>query len=153
MSPPADSPIVLRPEASGAWCYYNTALGTAEWHPPDGSMQLSDHQLVLTSIGPHCQPPPRLPRTVGLGCLTDTPWIVLYQDSDSRVLLFHRLTGAIREAPWIALRTFGGRVYFAKVVTRETSWFPPPLWMAGWVMRPQCQADYTVKPAPRTSLS
>ena len=45
-----------------------------------------------------------------------------------------------RQAPsathqWIALRTRDGLAYFANLLTRETRWLPPHLWMHGWVSR------------------
>jgi len=51
------------------------------------------------------------------------------------VLLVHQQTGAVRDAPWIALRTRDGCIYFANLLTRETRWLPPHLWMHGWVSR------------------
>jgi hypothetical protein len=33
------------------------------------------------------------------------------------------------------LRTRDGRAYFANLLTRETRWLPPHLWMRGWVSR------------------
>ena len=141
MTPPADSAFVLRPEASGAWCYYDTEFGGTQWHAPEGSTSLVSRSLEH-QLGPCSRIPPSLPRSItGLDCLDETPWIAIYQDSDHRALLFHRLTGAVRSAPWVALRTQGGHVYFANIVTRDTSWFPPPLWMEGWVMRPSCYSD------------
>ena len=47
----------------------------------------------------------------------------------------HQQTGAVRHAPWIALRTRDGLAYFANLLTRETRWLPPHLWMHGWVSR------------------
>ena len=41
----------------------------------------------------------------------------------------------MRDAPWIALRTRDGCIYFANLLTRETRWLPPHLWMHGWVSR------------------
>jgi hypothetical protein len=41
----------------------------------------------------------------------------------------------VRDAPWIALRTRDGCIYFANLLTRETRWLPPHLWMHGWVSR------------------
>ena len=45
------------------------------------------------------------------------------------------LTGAVRAAPWVALRASGLTVYFANLITRETRWFPPHRWMEGWISR------------------
>jgi hypothetical protein len=49
--------------------------------------------------------------------------------------LVNQQTGAVRDAPWIALRTRDGCIYFANLLTRETRWLPPHLWMHGWVSR------------------
>ena len=35
--PPPDGYLVLAPERSGAWCYYNTQSGEAQWVAPAGS--------------------------------------------------------------------------------------------------------------------
>lgn len=135
LTPPPHSTFELRPEATGAWCYYDSALGRSQWHAPNGSSP-----LVHASLEPFDarDSPPYVPPSVSLGSLDATPWVAIYQDSDSRVVLFHRLTGAIREAPWIALRTSAGRVFFLNLVSRETRWSPPRLWMDGWVMRSSC---------------
>ena len=68
-------------------------------------------------------------------------WLPLYQDCSHTVLLRHELTGAIREAPWISMRDEFGCVYFANLVTKRTRWFPPHLWMDGWVSRSDCVQD------------
>ena len=79
-------------------------------------------------------PPPRLDRSLDFDSLGNkTPWIVLHDDDNFRKTLYHRYTGAIRVAPWIALRTPRGRVYFANLVTRVTRWLPPPCWHDGWL--------------------
>ena len=49
--------------------------------------------------------------------------------------LLNRVTGAVRDAPWIALRTAGGAVYFANLLTGRTRWLPPHRWMEGWISR------------------
>lgn len=131
LSPPRESTIVLCPEASGAWCYYDTALGTACWCAPEGSSPLVSTVLVAGRVPP--ERPPRLPPGVGLGSLDRLPWLPIFRDDSSCVLVYSQLTGSVREAPWICLRTTSGVVYFANLVTRETRWFPPRRWMAGWV--------------------
>ena len=78
--------------------------------------------------------PPRLDRALSIDNLADrTPWLVLHDDSDRGMILYHRHTGATRVAPWIALRTSSGRVYFANLVTRATRWLPPSCWHSGWI--------------------
>ena len=62
-------------------------------------------------------------------------WLALFQDTDSTVTLLHVTTGTVREAPWLALRTPHGEVYFANLVTRETRWLPPHLWQEGFISR------------------
>ena len=121
------------------WCYLDTATGAVSWHAPRGSTPLTTVSLIPADFSD--RPPPCLHPSIQLGALDGTPWEPIFQDSSDRVLLFHRLTGAIREAPWIALRTSGGRAYFANLLTRETRWFPPRLWMEGWLLRPFCSAD------------
>ena len=66
----------------------------------------------------------------------NAPWLPLFEDQDHQILLLSRLTGAVREAPWISLRTANGAVYFGNVITRETRWFPPHRWIEGWITRP-----------------
>ena len=80
-------------------------------------------------------PPPRLDQKLDFETLSHTtPWLTLYDDSKPDVItLYNRVTGATRVAPWIALRTLGGRVYFANLVTRVTRWLPPPCWQSGWI--------------------
>ena len=134
VSPPSTSMVVLRPEASGAWCYCDTASGTASWYPPDGSTSL------VARLFPEVPPvseerPPRIPSQVGLNSLTYTGWAPIFRDGTHEVFLVHQQTGAVRSAPWIALRTRDGRAYFANLLTRETRWLPPHLWMQGWVSR------------------
>ena len=51
------------------------------------------------------------------------------------IRLYHKVTGTTRTAPWISLRTTYGRIYFANLLTYETRWFPPKLWMESWVSR------------------
>ena len=134
VSPPPDSPVVLCPEQTGAWCYLNTETLEAQWFPPDGSTPLVSRRFpTAPPVSEH--PPPRLPPQMGLNNLAFTGWMAIYRDATNEVLLLHQQTGAVRYAPWICLRTRDGRVYFANLVTRETRWLPPHLWMRGWVSR------------------
>ena len=134
LAPPTGSSIVLRPEATGAWCYYDTEDGSSRWDAPDGSRELATIRVAPFDV--EDEPPPTLPPTVKLGSLGAVPWVAIFQDSDDRVLLFSQITGAIRGAPWISLRTLAGRVFFANIVSGETRWAPPHLWMEAWVTRP-----------------
>jgi len=60
---------------------------------------------------------------------------VIFCDGAHEVLLVHQQTGAVRDAPWIALCTRDRCIYFANLLTRETRWLPPHLWLHGWVSR------------------
>jgi hypothetical protein len=134
LSPPSTSMVVLRPDASGAWCYCDAALGTASWYPPDGSTPLVPR--LFPDVPPVSEErPPRIPLQMGLNSLAHTGWASIFCDGSHEVLLVHQQTGAVRDAPWIALRTRDGCVYFANLLTRETRWLPPHLWMHGWVSR------------------
>ena len=62
-------------------------------------------------------------------------WMPIFRDRRQQILLLNLDTGALREAPWISLRTDDGATFFANLFTRETRWFPPHLWMEGWVER------------------
>jgi hypothetical protein len=140
--PSPASPIVLCPEASGAWCYYDSGYGTASWFPPIGTIGTTP--LATRRVSPvslPCAPPPRIPESIGLGNLGHTDWIAIHRDADFTVRLVHKLTGAVREAPWIVLRTTGGCPFFANLVSRETRWLPPPLWMESWISRRTFTAD------------
>ena len=80
--------VVLRPEASGAWCYCDTATGTASWYPPDGSTSL------VARLFPEVPPvseerPPRIPSQVGLNSLTYTGWAPIFRDGTHEVFLVH----------------------------------------------------------------
>ena len=134
LSPPSTSMVVLRPDASGAWCYCDAALGTASWYPPDGSTPLVPR--LFPDVPPVSEErPPRIPLQMGLNSLAHTGWAAIFCDGAHEVLLVHQQTGAVRDAPWIALRTRDGCIYFANLLTRETRWLPPHLWMHGWVSR------------------
>ena len=139
LSPPHGSSIVLCPEASGAWCYYDTASGISSWFPPAGSTALRPSSLVAAQLPPGL--PPKLPDEMQLNALRFTGWTSLFRDATNEVLLMNMATGAMREAPWIALRTHAGAVYFANVVSRETRWLPPVNWMEEWICRRPCDAD------------
>ena len=138
VSPPPSSTVVLCPESSGGWCYYNTGDGTSSWFPPAGSTTLRSRTLsdahTRWLLVPS-QLPPALSNSVQLNSLRHTGWSVLHRDATNEVWLVNTSTGSIREAPWIALRTSGGTVYFANLVSRETRWLPPLGWMEGWVAR------------------
>ena len=71
-----------------------------------------------------------------------SPWLPLFDDSNDRVLLYHTHSGAVRNAPWISLRTPAGRVYFVNLVTSQVRWLPPHLWMQSWVSRSHVTEDY-----------
>ena len=133
LSPPVDSSIVLCPEASGAWCYYDTALGTSSWFPPPGSTCLVTRRLCAVQLPPEL--PPQLSREVQLNALRFTSWTPFFRDATNEVFLMHTCTGAVRCAPWIVLRTSSGLAYFANLVSRETRWLPPHRWMESWVCR------------------
>ena len=62
----------------------------------------------------------------------------LYRDASHEVLLLNTRTGAIRNAPWVSLRTPGGCVYFANLITGQTRWLPPAGWMQEWRARIYC---------------
>ena len=51
------------------------------------------------------------------------------------------MSGAVRDAPWIVLRTPSGVAYFANLVSRETRWLPPHRWMEGWILRRPATPD------------
>ena len=137
MQPPADSTLVLAPERNGGWCYYDSALGSCQWHAPVVSAPLRTCELSqLPSWG---MPPPLLAANVTIGSpvlARETQWTPIYEDHEHRILLLHRLTGAVRAAPWVALRTINGGIYFANLITRQTRWTPPHRWMEDWVYRP-----------------
>jgi len=141
LSPPPSSSVVLCPDTSGAWCYYDSASGRASWFPPDGSTPLASRSLLVASVP--STPPPRLDESFCTGMLgssvsyrfSHVDWITVYRDCGQRPLYAHRTTGSVREGPWIALRSTTGCAYYANLVTQVTRWFPPPLWMEGWVSR------------------
>ena len=56
-------------------------------------------------------------------------------------MLVNTASGAVRDAPWIALRTQSGVVYFANLISRETRWLPPHRWMEGWILRRPATSD------------
>ena len=144
LSPPHGSSIVLCPEASGAWCYYDTASGISSWFPPAGSTALRSSSLVAAQL-PSGRPP-KLPDEIQLNALRFTGWTSFFRDATNEVLLMNMATGAIREAPWIALRSHAGAVYFANLVSRETRWLPPVNWMEGWICRRPCDVESFAMP-------
>ena len=139
LSPSPSCSIVLCPEATGAWCYYDTATGAAYWFPPADSTPLQSRLLRMTAGVVPAEAPPRLHYQVTAGALGLTEstrdMLPVYRDCGRPMLIAHRTTGAVREAPWIALRTSTGVVYYANLATRLTRWHPPHLWMEGWVSR------------------
>ena len=132
--PPRSSSFVLCPEASGAWCYYNVDLGTAVWLSPTDSCDIS-HTSSSFTTHTFDYPPPPLDMRLSLNSLRDTPWIPLFEDCNHTIKLYNKLTGCTRNGPWISLRTDYGRIYFANLHTRHTSWFPPHTWMRNWLTR------------------
>ena len=95
----------------------------AAWSAPDGSRPLrSLAKWAIPCLPLH--PPPPLPQDFRIGEMhtQKSGWLALFQDTDSTVTLLHVTTGTVREAPWLALRTPHGEVYFANLVTRETRW-------------------------------
>ena len=131
--PPAGSTVVLRAEASGGLCYVDTATGDASWDPPPGSGDLQGGTIEPVDLP--SSPPPALPEGLGLGSLGGTDWWLIPSDADGVHLIVNKVTGAQRRAPWVNFRTPSGTVYFANLVTGETQWLPPHLWMEGWVWR------------------
>ena len=143
--PPPSSTIVLCPEQSGAWCYYDTALGSASWFPPQDAVPLYTHR-VPPAPEPWPEPPPPMldPRCqssrippLQLNCLGDTPWMPLHRAADSSVRFLNKLTGCVHEGPWIALQFPSGQWCFANLVSRRVRWLPPHLWMEQWIYRPR----------------
>jgi hypothetical protein len=138
--PPPDSSWVLAPESSGAWCYHDTATGAASWAAPAGSSEPVPLSLPIPEE-PFDGPPPMLDRELTLESLRRSGWLAIYRDAQHTIDLRHELTGAVRAAPWISLRTAHGRIFFANLVSRETRWFPPHLWMESWLSRAQHTVD------------
>ena len=134
MWPPPESSWVLVPEASGGWCYYDTAYGSSSWFPPAGASHPTERVLPCAPE-PFDEPPPPLHPQLSFGTVDREGWLPLYQDSSFGIILRHELTGATRSAPWISLRTVYGRVFFANLLTRQTRWFPPHRWMDEWIDR------------------
>ena len=141
LQPPSTSSFDLRPEASGAWCYVDTANGTVQWHAPTGSEALVTRLLSTTPFDCDLEPPTLHPRS-SLGTLKLwSDWVPLYEDANGAAFVLNRQTGSVRAATWVSLRTNAGRVYFANLVTRETRWFPPLRWMDDWMSRPTVHTD------------
>jgi len=141
LSPPMDSAFELCADASGAMCYYDRDLGSAQWEPPPGSTPLRTRLLSQPAVGApdslavdttcFTQPPPPFPPGLSFGTLFRSSWVALYDDGNNTVRLFNSETGAVRLAPWICLRTDAGRVYFVNLLTNHTRWLPPTRWMQG----------------------
>lgn len=132
LQPPDHTGFELCADASGAMCYYDRRLGSAQWHAPEGSMALSSLELP-TLAEPFPDLPPEFPEGLGLNALRYTGWHPVFDDINHEVRLFHACTGSVRGAPWIALRTESAQVYFVNLVTRETRWYPPRCWVYGWI--------------------
>ena len=136
VQPPRESSVVLAPESTGRLCYYDTQTGIATWFPPPGSGPL-EH---LTRNAVTCLPqrlPPQLPKDLSLGMMQTSAsgWLAIFKDAIDSVTFYHVATGTLREAPWIALRTPDGVVYFGNLVSRETRWLPPRMWQEGFISR------------------
>jgi hypothetical protein len=152
LQPPADSSFALVPEIGGVWCYYDTALGTAQWHAPAGSVRMQTEMLsALPACGTFRGPPPKLHPLLTLSSLAlyrDARWLPIFEDAHHECMLMHCLTGAVRSAPWVSLRSEHGELYFANLISRQTRWFPPRLWMEGWIMRASMDPFYGQQPHP-----
>jgi hypothetical protein len=144
LSPPPDSPVVLCPESTGAWCYYDTVNGTASWHPPPEStpLELNVFKYHAHAQGEQCMFMSELPplSRYRLNSLAYSGWRPIYRDAVHEMLLVSE-TGAVRAAPWINLRSPDGVIYYANLQTGQTRWFPPHLWMEGWISRPPADAE------------
>ena len=82
-----------------------------------------------------------MPNHIGLGSLGRSGWAPLYRDSEQEVLLVHQQTGAVREAPWLALRTTGGNLFFANLVHANqggSASYDEVLWSSYLVVRDGC---------------
>jgi hypothetical protein len=147
--PPPSSSVVLRPEASGAWCYYDVDSGVSTWAPPPGSAPLASMPQLSRLAQPISLPPPvEIAERLGLNSLRGTDWVPLFEDALNDVKLYNTRTGAIRDAPWIVLFTGSGQRLFINLVTSESRWFPPHRWMEGWVSRPSVRADRHIVTSP-----
>ena len=94
LMPPSSSPVVLCPESRGAWCYYDTALGTSSWLPPPLSTDFTT-SLPLHSFEPINERLPRIDSSLSLSSCH--PWLPMFDDTNDRVLLFHTVSGSVRE--------------------------------------------------------
>ena len=130
--PPPQSTFTMCPDASGAICYIDRALGSAQWDAPEGSSPLSPQPLVRPP-DIWTEPPPRYPAGLAIASLRGTSWYPMYLDSTHEVRFYHAETGSVRSAPWICLRTIHGAIYFANLITHQTRWLPPHRWMADWM--------------------
>ena len=143
LQPPSDSPFDLCPDASGLVCYVDRDNGDAQWKAPTGSVALKPRPLLEPRLGrPPLPEPPSIPLGLGYATLHHTHWHPLYEDSQGRVRLYHAETGAVREPPWVCLRSLPvGTSFYANLITGDTRWFPPHRWMQGWISRPQVNAE------------
>ena len=144
--PPDGCVVRLCADRSGAICYYDDGSGMVSWDPPPGStrhgaIHLQSVQFLPGAAAPFTEPPPCFPPGLGLYSLRGTPWVPLFEDCESKVLMLHTETGCVRSAPWISLRTAYGCVFFVNLITHQTRWLPPRCWMQDWVSRPSINED------------
>ena len=127
-------------------------IGVGVGGPPDGSTPLVPR--LFPDVPPVSEErPPRIPLQMGLNSLAHTVWAPIFCDGAYEVLLVHQQTGAVRDAPWFALRTRDGCVDFANLLTRETRWLPPHLWMHGWVSRTEIPGTSPAAANSRSTMS
>ena len=144
--PPDGCVVRLCADRSGAICYYDDGSGMVSWDPPPGStrhgaIHLQSVQFLPGAAAPFTEPPPCFPPGLGLYSLRGTPWVPLFEDCESKVLMLHTETGCVRSAPWISLRNAYGCVFFVNLITHQTRWLPPRRWMQDWVSRPSINED------------
>ena len=112
LMPPLKSSVVLCPERSGAWCYYDTALGTTSWFAPEDAVRPYDKKINdLSEMTPTEPPPPmsnlkdsRGGKPFELNSLRDSPWVLHERDADCTVRYLNKITGCVRTGPWISLK-------------------------------------------------
>ena len=132
LSPPSSSRIVIVPEIQGNLCYMHTDTGVCSWYPPNGSGPLSTRGLTSIQLPTDPLPPPPDFRT---NALHGSGWTSFFRDSDNKVLLMHIKTGAVRLAPWIALRSPMGKIMFYNLVTQHMRKTPPDHWYSDFLER------------------
>ena len=106
------------------------ALTTRElYSPPEPFTTLPpepDRRLVYTNLRQH------------------TDWSPLYQDTTSKIYVYNRVTGCVREGAWISIRAGMGEVFFFNLITRVCTWFPPIAWHSAWFTRRSPESTTTV---------